>query len=184
VQCSLNGTDSAVDMVTIFESCFKLCKVDFEKNIAVTDEVVQTIASHCPLLEHFTVSNGSAVSDAAMKAVAYSCPLLPVIHTNHLNITDATVALLRVRCPHLIEIQIGFSPRLTDVAVAAIAKGLPGLTHIDLGVNIAITTSAIENLASKCCELEFIGLNQCPNVSDVTLMKICGMLSIAAGVAR
>jgi hypothetical protein len=30
----------------------------------------------------------------------------------------------------------------------------------------------VETLASKCHELEHIGLSFCPNVSDVTLMKI------------
>ena len=64
---------------------------------------------------------------------------------------------------------------LTDAAVLAVAERLPGLTHIDLtsfGRIDAITSSAVETLASKCRELDYIRLSDCPNVSDAALMKI------------
>jgi hypothetical protein len=168
-----NGDESAADMVEIVQSCRKLRMVDLKHfGDRLTDEVVQSVAIHCPFLERFELFNCSAVSDTGVRKVAESCPLLQVVDLNNTNITDESVVLLCNRCPLLKRMFLGYCRNLTDAAVLAVAERLPGLTHIELSGNTAITSRAMETLASKCRELEHIHLSTCPNVSDATLVKI------------
>jgi hypothetical protein len=176
------GNESAADMAEIVQSCRKLRKISFVNfGTSLTDEVVQSVAAHCPLLEHLNIGGCSVVSDTAIRTVAESCPLLQFVILQGTNIADATVASLSERCPLLKRMNLGFCPNLTDAAILVVAERLPGITHIDLMCLVAITSSAVETLASKCRELEIINLGYCPNVSDVTLMKIaehCSKLEV------
>jgi hypothetical protein len=167
------GNESAADMVEIFKACRKLRKVDFGSlGPRLTDEVVQSVAVDCPLLEHLGLGCCYAVMDAAIRKVAESCPLLQFVDLRHTNISDTDVVALCNHCPLLKRMFLGRCGHLTDAAVLVVAERLPGLTHIDLDGITAITSSALETLASKCRELEFIEISYCPNVSDATLAKI------------
>jgi hypothetical protein len=166
------GNESSADVAKIFQSCRKLRKVDLGALCdRLTDELLQSVAAHCPLLQHLDLEDCSAVSDAAISKVAESCPLLQFVNIMRTSTTDAALVSLCKQCPLLKQIHLG-GCHLTDAALLAVAEGLPGLTHIDFSSIEAITSRAVETLASKCHELELIGLSDCPNVSDVTLAKI------------
>ncbi len=165
-----NGNESAADMAEIFQSCPRLRKVVLGSRL--TDEVVLSVAAHCPLLEHLDFGYCSAVSDSAIRRVAESCPLLQWIKLMNSAITDATVQSFCNHCPLLKRVYLAACDRLTDAAVLAVAERLPGLTHITLSSNGAITSSAVETLASRCRELEYINLSYCHNISNATLAKI------------
>jgi hypothetical protein len=168
-----NGKESAEDMAEIFQACSKLRVVDLICfGASLTDELVESMAAHCPLLEHLKLRNCATVSDAAIRNVAESCPLLQLIDLSGTAVTDATVLEFCMRCPQLKRVLLSYCGNLTDAAVIAVADRLPGLTRIDLDGNAAITSGAVEHLATKCRELTIINLFDCPNVSDVTLMKI------------
>jgi hypothetical protein len=169
---SAKGNELAADMVEIFQSCRKLRLLHLSSfGNRLTDEVVLSVAVHCPLLEHLDLGDCSVVSDTAIRKVAESCPLLQFVSFQN-NFTNASVVSLCCHCPFLKQMYLGECRNLTDAAVMAVAESLPALTHFDLCGIAAITSSAVETLAIKCCWLETIGLSDCVNVSDVTLKKI------------
>jgi hypothetical protein len=156
-----NGNESMAEIVEIVQSCRKLRKINlWQIGDDLTDEVVQSVAAHCPLLEHLDLGC-SQVSDAVIRTVAESCPLLQWLNLEDTNITDATVVSLCKHCPFLKRLYLDECRHLTDAAVLAVAGRLPGLTHIGLYDIDAITSSAVETLVSKCRELDFIDLVNC-----------------------
>jgi hypothetical protein len=173
VDFAARGNESAADMVEICQSCRNLRNLylrGFGRRL--TDEMVQSVAAQCPLLERLDLFRCSAVTDAVIREVAESCPLMQYIDIFATKITDATVVSMCKHCPLLKRMFLGCCDNSTDAAVLAVAERLSGLTHIDMGYIAAITSSALESLASKCRELEYINLSGLPNVSDVTLAKI------------
>jgi hypothetical protein len=168
------GNESAAEMVEIFQSCRKLRKVNFGsyEDVDVTDEVLHSLAAHCPLLEFFRLPDYETVSDAAILRVAQSCPLLRTFKITNTNIMDSTVLLLCKHCPLLKELYLSCCSNLTDAAILVVAERLPGLTRVGVSGGTAITSSAIETLTSRCHELELIDLKCCPNVNDTTLSKL------------
>jgi len=168
------GNESAPDLVSIFQSCRKkLRKVDLSAfSGRLTDEMVQSVAENCRLLEHLDVRCCFSVSDENVRKVAESCPLLQYVDFFGIDITDATMVALCNYCSLLKRIDVGYCDNLTDAAVLAVAERLPGLTYISLYGIPAITSNAVETLASKCRELEFIDVGDCPHVSNITLEKI------------
>lgn len=134
-------------MVKIFEKCPKLrIFVRHETIFGLSNEIVQSIATHSHLIEHLDLGRCSTMTDGNIMTILGSCPLLQVFRIDESNITDA--------------------------AVLAIATMLPGLKSIGLSNTFTITSRAVETLASKCHELESIDLSLCPNVGDRALVKI------------
>jgi bacterioferritin-associated ferredoxin len=170
--------ESAADLAEIFESCRKMRKVDLGAfGELLIDEVLRSMAAHCPLLENLSISGCREVSDESIRKVADSCPFMQWINLSFTAITDASVVSLCTHCPLLKRLYLHYCSDVTDVAVLAVAARLPGLTHIDLFQIPAITSSAVEALALKCRELEFIVLSYCSNITDATLTKIAGNCS-------
>jgi hypothetical protein len=168
------GQESVVDLVAIFKACRQLRRVNLgDIGVRLTDEVVQSVAANCPLLDHLITNDCPDVSDAAIKKVAESCPLLQYVDLwGSTSITDSSVVALSKSCPLLTELLLGNCDCLTDAAVFAVAQGLPGLTQICLAGIDAITSSALGILASKCRALRKVDLSHCFNVDDICLGKI------------
>jgi hypothetical protein len=97
-----HGNESSAEVVEIVQACPKLRKVNIQRiGSRLTDEVLQSVAAHCRLLEHLSLQECSAVSDAAIRRVAESCPLLQYVNLDGTSITDASVVSLCTHCPLL-----------------------------------------------------------------------------------
>jgi bacterioferritin-associated ferredoxin len=84
----------------IFQAFRKLRKVDLGASSSrLTDEVLQSVAADCPLLEHLSLCGCSTVSDTAIRTVVESWTLLQFVNLKRTNITDATVVSMCNRCP-------------------------------------------------------------------------------------
>jgi F-box/leucine-rich repeat protein 2/20 len=173
-----NGNESAAATVAIFESCRKLRRVNLRNfKLRLTDEVLNSMAAHCALIEHLDISECTTVSDAAIRRIAESCPLLWWIDLFKCNITDATVVSLCNHCPLLTQVFLGCCGNLTDAAVLTMANRLSGLTYIGLRSIYSITSSAVEVLATSCPHLVHIDLGFNHNITDHTLKKIAEQCS-------
>ena len=61
----------------IVQSCRKIRKLNLSRlRDTLSDEVLQSVVSHCRLLEHLDIGGCHWVSDAVIRAVVESCPLL------------------------------------------------------------------------------------------------------------
>jgi hypothetical protein len=117
---SSKGNESAADLDEIFQSCRKLRMVDLNSfRGTLTDEMVQSVGAHCPLLEHIDIAGCDMVSDTAIRTLVESCSLLQFADLQRTNITDTTVVSLCKLCPHLKGLNIGHCRSLSDAAVTA-----------------------------------------------------------------
>ena len=159
---------------SIVQSCRKLrTLIPVGVCFFMTDVVVQSVATHCRLLAHLDLTACRLVSDEAIKNLAENCKLLQYAGLSRTNITDATVLSLCKNSPRMKCLYLDGCHLLTDVAVLAVAEILsPGLKRIGLNYISAITSGAVETLATRCRELEYIGLLNNNNINDATIMRI------------
>jgi hypothetical protein len=118
-----NGTESASDLAEIGQACQNLQVLDLTTlGKRLTEDVVLSVAAHCPLLVHFKFRS---LSNAAMIKVADSCPLLQEFFVDRSDITDATVVSICKRLPLLKCVELYQCDNLTqDAAVLAAATAM------------------------------------------------------------
>ena len=169
------GKESVAELVEIVQSCRKIRKLNISRFFdKLTDESLQSVATHCRFIEHLNIEYCFAVSDAAIRRVAESCLNLQFVDLSWTKITDDSVVSFCKHCPQLKVILLNGCDLLTEAAIFAIAERLPGLTRIGLSEFLALTTTTVEKLVLACRDLEHISLGSFANsnIGNATLEKI------------
>ncbi len=115
-----------------------------------SDDMCQTLAEHCPLLEHLTVARacGPTASDAGLHVLSEGCPRLKYVNISWNNdVTDAGVHSLLATCAALEHLVLEGVKQLTD-------KGLMG------------ALAAAPRGALRCLDLSWV------NTCDTALVQL------------
>jgi hypothetical protein len=169
-----DSNESAAGMADILQSCEALKNLTLWRlNGHDIDIVVKNVVEFCPTLIHLDVSECDSMSDDSLTSVAATCRMLEYIDLFECpNLTDRSVLSLYENNPRLTHISLGGNMcTLTDAVVVPVASRFPHIIHISLTDMKFVTPSAVQILASRCCELKFIGLSG-TKVGDKTLKII------------
>jgi hypothetical protein len=135
------------DGATFLEANFGDCKA------AVDDDVVRTIAEHCPQLTKLYAYGCSAITNVGLVAIAEHCPQLTELSVGGTAITNVGVGAVVDHCPKLTKLYIYGCSAITDVGLVAIAEHCPQLTELSVHGCSAITDVGLVVIAELCPRL-------------------------------
>ncbi|KAG0044367.1 SCF ubiquitin ligase complex subunit [Gryganskiella cystojenkinii] len=124
-----------------------LYSLDLSGIPAVTDSVLEHVATFCPRLHTLYLSGCTALTDESLVKLASSCASLKRIKLNRCALlTDASILALTQNCRHLMEIDVTSCNLLTNNAIQSVFQSLPqirdlNLTLVNLVTDLAFTDS-------------------------------------------
>ena len=163
------GNEPEADFLNILRGCPSLKKINLSLfGTHLTDVMVYSVSA-LRQIEYVSLAGCSNVSDMAIQRVVTACKNIKWISLWGTGVTDTTVKLMCSTNPHVKEVYLGQCDNITDASVFSIAETLRNLTHFSIAWNTSVTSHALETLAKKCCELEFLDVENCANMCDAVL---------------
>jgi hypothetical protein len=104
--------------------------VKLQQCCQLSDDAVQAIAEHCPLLEEITCTMN--VSDAAVVKLAEGCPELRKVQLQTSEMSDAWLTALATQCPKLKELHLGSCPHVTTKGICTLLRCCSLLKELSL----------------------------------------------------
>ncbi|XP_063227942.1 protein AMN1 homolog isoform X2 [Bacillus rossius redtenbacheri] len=120
---------SSVVLASAFTTLHKLRSLVLTKLQSVTDDVIETVTSNCPLLALLDVAGCSRISNASLEAVK-SLRLLYALNISHTKVTDeGMVPYLETRGSQLTELHVSGCHGLTEETSKAVSLRCKNLKY-------------------------------------------------------
>ena len=150
-------------------------------NSSLADEGVIGLAMSCPDLEMLDLSRCLRISDATIASLVQCRELKKLKLWGNNQLTDAAFAGLPEGCwPKMEILYLGGLRRLSEVSIVSLARACPSLVEVVLS-DTNVTDEAVWTLCQLCPLILELYINDCPNVTDRSLVAISEHLpSLAA----
>ena len=125
-------------------------------NVSVSDETVTVIATHCPLLQSFSIYYDSILTYISLLALSKHCKYLKTLWIPYIPIPNKDLA---IQCSHA----LSCINRIYNNNITNISYSIPYMTSLKiLHITNSITTTEIntdfEAVALYCRQLEYISI--------------------------
>ena len=151
-----------------FQGRRSLTEITLRRCSQVDDDVVRTIADHCPKLQSLNITREKdsvrpcRVSDEAISYLAEKSPDLALIYLKRRGVSDVAVNKLAEFCSMLKVIDLVDCNEITDEGIKALTTSCQSLTKISLGAsedNVAkLTRRSLEAIADSNIQILELGI--------------------------
>ncbi|KAF9187876.1 SCF ubiquitin ligase complex subunit [Haplosporangium sp. Z 767] len=162
-----------------------LYSLDLSDIPAVTDDVLEHVARHCPKLHTLYLTECFDLTDEAIVKLATSCPSLKRIGLkNCVLLTDRSILALTQHCPQLMEMDLTRCSLITNTAIQSVFQKLRHIRDINMTllpnltdqafafIPFAGTTTSASLSAVRYDQLRVLNLSLCDHITDEALARI------------
>jgi hypothetical protein len=133
-----------------------LCSITL-RQCKATDDVMKSIASHCPLLQTLKVFDGNRVTDMGVRAVLERCPLLRETDVEYAHSISSELRVELAKRAQLKEVDFRNWARIDETFVQQVLRVSPDLTSITLS-DACLSDTTLALCAQHCPLLEELGV--------------------------
>eukprot|EP00899_Mesostigma_viride_P003951 jgi/Mesvir1/13557/Mv12446-RA.1 len=151
----------------------------------MTDEGIQALALHCPLLTTLKLLECDNVTDEGLSQLVASLSQLEELRLATTPAGNKTLVALGSHCPRLTQLDVSYQcgwrngpvirerlGKVDDTGVAALLTGCPNLRDLDLSYRAKVTGSAFSIVRPGNLALERLRINSCTKFTAEGVMNL------------
>jgi len=148
----------------------------------IVDDDMKALASKYPNLIYLSLQYNNNITDECVNIIANHCPLLGTVNFSGCSlITGKSITHLSKCCTNLCNLDISkCSSQISDETLFALAINNKNMTYLDVSFSL-VTNIGIHFLAQHLLLLQVVKINSCKNVTGEFIFKMrhkCKDLSI------
>jgi F-box/leucine-rich repeat protein 2/20 len=152
-----------------------LTRLNLSHCYGITNNAVERVVNHCPLLISLDLTWCIKLSDIALRAIASgkgAKELRELSVSDCTKVTSAGLAAIGSTCAALEKVVLNYCKKITDIGILALTSGCRRITCLDLNNCILLTDASIGAIGQYCGLIESLKLAFCTLLTDTAAVAL------------